>query len=520
MLLLAVQQACNVKNVAVPWDDIGRIMGPQITGGAVIQHLAKLRIRMVAQDLPVPPPLRRGGGGSRISTTVSSSGPKVNATKKGSVKDNPTSTKSKPMKSKKAGKRSPPGSDDSGSESDSDAWKDDDSDAEFGEHRAKREKANAKVPMKRKFKVEDSDEEVDIPTQPPKRKHKKSKSNSRHLSAYGTTDINGVPIDYESDSEDDNDAELVGAGESWLDLEDDYVSRPKTGTKTPYKKKSLVVSLPLISSKMGMIETIKEEEEAGGLSDDAIEDEVVGGDFESHVDGSYVLGNENMGGEIESHVDGSYVLGNENMGGEIEINVEGSYVLGNENMGHGFSISPYNNEFSDLAAAQLDLASHSTAQNGTSINAYPVGPQISAEGLGLYEQSSFADEFVRGCSEHLDEEYGEDIEYHNTSGYQFMDNGFAGAGGMANVPYPVQTSWPAYADSSQQTSMIQTPADTSAGTDFGTGYFNNDQFDPGSFDNANIDFSANDGADTLFNAEDYDGNFVGGGFLGHNFYGN
>ncbi len=42
-------------------------MGPLISGGAVVQHLSKLRIRMVAQDLPVPPPLKRGGG-TRIST--------------------------------------------------------------------------------------------------------------------------------------------------------------------------------------------------------------------------------------------------------------------------------------------------------------------------------------------------------------------------------------------------------------------------------------------------------------------
>ena len=41
--------------------------GGSITEGAIVQHLAKTRIRMVEEELPVPPPLRRGGK-ARIST--------------------------------------------------------------------------------------------------------------------------------------------------------------------------------------------------------------------------------------------------------------------------------------------------------------------------------------------------------------------------------------------------------------------------------------------------------------------
>lgn len=66
-LLLTIQQECNRQNIPLPWTEIGETMGPLISGGAVVQHLSKLRIRMVAQDLPVPPPLKRGGG-TRIST--------------------------------------------------------------------------------------------------------------------------------------------------------------------------------------------------------------------------------------------------------------------------------------------------------------------------------------------------------------------------------------------------------------------------------------------------------------------
>ena len=42
-------------------------MGQGISGGACIQHMAKLRTRMVQSGLPVPPPLRRGGGTNILS---------------------------------------------------------------------------------------------------------------------------------------------------------------------------------------------------------------------------------------------------------------------------------------------------------------------------------------------------------------------------------------------------------------------------------------------------------------------
>ena len=42
--------------------------GGPVTEGAIVQHLAKTRTRMVEEGLPVPPPLKRGGR-SRISTT-------------------------------------------------------------------------------------------------------------------------------------------------------------------------------------------------------------------------------------------------------------------------------------------------------------------------------------------------------------------------------------------------------------------------------------------------------------------
>jgi len=72
-LLLTIQSVCNSENVKIPWDKVAAIMGEHISDGAVIQHLAKLRQRMVAQKLEVPPPLRRGAG-VIVSTAFSGGG--------------------------------------------------------------------------------------------------------------------------------------------------------------------------------------------------------------------------------------------------------------------------------------------------------------------------------------------------------------------------------------------------------------------------------------------------------------
>jgi hypothetical protein len=60
-LMLAIQSVCNNRGIKIPWDLVADTMGPPITEGAVVQHLAKLRQRMEDSGQPVPPPLRRGG---------------------------------------------------------------------------------------------------------------------------------------------------------------------------------------------------------------------------------------------------------------------------------------------------------------------------------------------------------------------------------------------------------------------------------------------------------------------------
>lgn len=49
------------KGVKIPWDEIGAELGPTITEGTIVQHLAKLRTRLEGEGVPVTPPMKRGG---------------------------------------------------------------------------------------------------------------------------------------------------------------------------------------------------------------------------------------------------------------------------------------------------------------------------------------------------------------------------------------------------------------------------------------------------------------------------
>ena len=97
LLLLNIQYQCNHDNLGINWDAVGRLMGSTVSGGAVIQHLAKLRQRMAGAGHDVPPTLRRGGGsrvpnppslnprGARKTVKKSNTAPKRRAAKKASA---------------------------------------------------------------------------------------------------------------------------------------------------------------------------------------------------------------------------------------------------------------------------------------------------------------------------------------------------------------------------------------------------------------------------------------------------
>ena len=90
MLMLSLQLAANERGITLPWYRVVHHLNNldiPATEGAIIQHLAKMRQRLVASGEGVPPALRRGGVtnvGSKGSTARSS------ATKQSATKSNKT----------------------------------------------------------------------------------------------------------------------------------------------------------------------------------------------------------------------------------------------------------------------------------------------------------------------------------------------------------------------------------------------------------------------------------------------
>ena len=76
-LLLGAQSVCNQDNIKIPWEKVARGIDPNITSGAVIQHLAKIRLRRELAGEPVPQPLKRGGGRSNVPKVSSPAGGRI-----------------------------------------------------------------------------------------------------------------------------------------------------------------------------------------------------------------------------------------------------------------------------------------------------------------------------------------------------------------------------------------------------------------------------------------------------------
>ena len=58
-LLLCIQFACSEAGLRIPWENVAKLMGEKVSEGAIVQHLAKLRSKMLELRLDVPPPLKR-----------------------------------------------------------------------------------------------------------------------------------------------------------------------------------------------------------------------------------------------------------------------------------------------------------------------------------------------------------------------------------------------------------------------------------------------------------------------------
>jgi hypothetical protein len=198
-LLLIVQKVCQKKNIKLPWDVIGKELGETITGGAIIQHLSKLRIRRIREDLPVPSRALRGKGGASMTPTVSSG---QSASKGRTAKRTLESTAAQSDKGE-----------------DFDVDRASDSDASFGASRKKVNKRRSKAEIeKRRAKADDMTHRQGL-----KLKSRITKSTSKTRKpkmGRGKPPIkatqNGSDVD--TDLDEDGGETYVGVGASFLRL--------------------------------------------------------------------------------------------------------------------------------------------------------------------------------------------------------------------------------------------------------------------------------------------------------------
>ena len=61
-VLMGITHVFNYQGIKVPWDEVAKVLGRGITGGSILQHIAKIRLRHARFGYPVPPALTRGGG--------------------------------------------------------------------------------------------------------------------------------------------------------------------------------------------------------------------------------------------------------------------------------------------------------------------------------------------------------------------------------------------------------------------------------------------------------------------------
>ena len=245
-LLLGVQHIANKQGFHIPWDEVGRTVDPKISQGAVVQHLAKLRLRKIADNEPVPPPLRRGG---TKNPTASSSRVNSNGGVKKTTSRKGASTAASPIAVD---------DDDDEEEEEFDVDQASDSEEDFGKSRVKRRKVgNAEAKTKFMFKSKSAvkKEESDVEKQMLKNKgnDRKGKRASTSIAKASPESVNpelaiyrrpsnrnDVKLSNDSDNEENRVAEqYVAKNAPFLKLTESDGESFKTGNKMG-KGKALV----------------------------------------------------------------------------------------------------------------------------------------------------------------------------------------------------------------------------------------------------------------------------------------
>ena len=381
------------------------MVGPEISSGAVIQHLAKVRVKMVAEGLSVPPPLRRGGSGR---ATIAPATPKKHGV-------------TKAPKTKSIKKKAKPQSDESEELED---WKNDDSD--FEQPRAKRTKQSAKRPNGRIIKKEDSQDE---------------------------------------DAGDDSNEDRVAKGAGFLALENNQ-SSPSTAKNTPSPKKSLIIALP--STTGGA-----EEEDVDMSGDERHAGATGGGDVRGQNLTNLAAAQMEPGTgptNASSHVSGNNGLPHASTKGSafnpgLYRTNQSLFQQADDDFDFDFS--------NPVGGLPLDFNSDEYLRKVGITNLEP-------DGSGTYN----------GGAQQSDFGYQPANAYHESPAV--FDNNHFG-----HLPLTHWSNDTSFVGSSMATTANQTPAENSAGTDFG-GYFNdNTQFPADAFDGEAYDPSADHSMDSV-----------------------
>ncbi|KAL8729255.1 MAG: hypothetical protein Q9166_004876 [cf. Caloplaca sp. 2 TL-2023] len=279
-LLLTVQWACNIKGVKIPWEMVATEMGPTVTAGAVIQHLAKFRSRMVAHGADVPPPLTRGGNNHNSNLT---------ALKAAQIDKGDKSAKAMPGRrnTKRAAKKTT--RDEESEDTEDDSFQiDGGSDAELSGKRSNKAKGKAKAKRV-------------------SRNQKGAKAKQRTAGEF-TEAIKDEPV---SSVEAEDEQPRYGVGDTMFEMggtQDSYSSTKRTGSsksssQSPYLPSKIVV---LNVGRTGLAKLGRSDDTAFKPEDDNSHDEDAS-EGSSNIHNNHQMGHESNSTEISDFRDpGAY----------------------------------------------------------------------------------------------------------------------------------------------------------------------------------------------------------------------
>jgi hypothetical protein len=148
----------------IPWDSVAKLMGEKFSDGAIVQHMSKLRQKMLEMGLAVPPPLKRGTTAVPSKVYATSS-----AVRRKSAPETPNAastavTTPKPRQSgtKKRGRRNSDSDSDSQPDIDDMNLADSSDDGEYGASGRKKKKQGRQAKAKKTAKKPAASDSMEV----------------------------------------------------------------------------------------------------------------------------------------------------------------------------------------------------------------------------------------------------------------------------------------------------------------------------------------------------------------------